>query len=37
MIEGNELEKEVEEAVKGLSIAEAGFPELPVPKEIPKI
>ena len=37
MIEGNELEEEVEEAVKRLSIAEAGPPELPVPKEIPKI
>ena len=37
MIEGNELEEEVEEAVKRLSIAEAGPPELLIPKEINKV
>ena len=33
MIEGNELEEEVEEAVKRLNIAEAGPPKQPIPKE----
>ncbi len=37
MIEGNELEEEMEEAMKRLSIAEAGPPELQIPKEISKV
>lgn len=37
MIEGNELEEDVEEAVKRLNVANAGPPNLSIPKEEFKI